>query len=81
VEHRAQLLSGMQAFGEASLVHFYDDFVNNMELGFIKRKAADLGRSTLGKGIQVAINKLIPQLRQKDMELFAKHYGTLLVQV
>lgn len=79
-EQRAALHSTMLAFGDEALVRFYDDFVGPMDLGFIKRKASDLGRSTIHKGVQVAMNKLIPNLNQKQLEIFADYYGSLLVK-
>lgn len=75
---RASLQATMLAFGDEALLRFYDDFVEPMQLGFIKRKAADLGRSTIHKGIQVAMNKLIPSLGQKQLAIFADYYGSLL---
>lgn len=79
--HKAELQATMLAFGDLALERFYDDFVGPMDLGFIKRKASDLGRSTIHKGIQVAIGKLIPQLGQKDLEVFVSYYRTLIVEV
>ncbi len=78
-EHKAELQATMLRFGDLALERFYDDFVAPMDLGFIKRKASDLGRSTIHKGIQVAISKLIPQLGQKDLAVFAGYYRSLFV--
>lgn len=71
----------MLQFGDLALVHFYDDFVAPMDLGFIKRKASDLGRATLSKAVHVAINRLIPSLDQKELEVYAAYYGELFVDV
>lgn len=76
---RAVLHQTMTAFAELALQHFYDDFVAPMELGFIKRKAADLGRATIGKGVQVAVDKLFPQMRQQELRLFADYFAAFLV--
>lgn len=76
---RDDLLQAMLAFGEEALASFYDDFITPMELGFIKRKAAALGRSTLGKGVEVAMKRLIPQLRQKELLVFAQYFQSLFI--
>lgn len=77
---KAELNALMLRFADLALVHFYDDFVAPMELGFIKRKASDLGRGTISKGIHVAVNKLIPQLGNKELAIFADFYGSQLVE-
>lgn len=79
-ENRDALQATMLEFAELALIHFYDDFVRPMELGFIKQKVSDVGRATINKGIQVAIKKLVPQLGQKDMALFVAHYRSMIVQ-
>lgn len=79
VAQKAPLNAAMLTFAEVALVHFYDDFTAPMELGFIKRKGSDIGRSTINKGLHVAMNKLIPQLGQKELVVFADFYGSLLV--
>lgn len=79
-DKRAELNALMLRFSDLALVHFYDDFVTPMELGFIKRKASDLGRGTISKGIHVAINKLIPQLGNNELAIYADYYGSLFVE-
>lgn len=79
-ERRAELNALMLRFADLALVRFYDDFIAPMDLGFIKRKAADLGRGTISKGIHVAINKLIPQLGNRELAIFADYYGSMMVE-
>jgi len=79
VARKADLNAAMLTFADLALVHFYDDFTAPMELGFIMRKASDIGRSTIKKGIHVAMNKLIPQLGKKDLVVFAEFYGALFI--
>lgn len=78
-QHNAELHAVMQQFSALAMQHFYDQFVAPMNLGFIKRKASDLGRATIGKGIDVAINKLFPQMKQKELLVFAQYFSTLLI--
>lgn len=81
VPHKDELLAAMLSFAELGLKRFYDDFTAPIELGFIKRKGSDLGRGTLNKGIHMALNKLIPQLRQKELEVLAAYYGSLFIEI
>lgn len=79
VSHRDALHKALLRFADLGIVNFYDEFIKPMDLGFIKRKAADLGRGTINKGVHAAINKLIPGLRQPELAVLAEYYGGLLV--
>lgn len=77
---RGEIQQTMIAFADLALVRFYDDFTAPMELGFIKRKASDLGRATISKGMHVALNKLFPGLRQPELKVWADYFSTLFVK-
>lgn len=78
--HRGDVQQAMLAFSDLALVRFYDDFVKPMELGFIKRKASDLGRATIAKGVHVAIGKLFAGLKQKELKIWSDYFSTLFVK-
>ena len=77
---RGELLAVMTQFADLGIARFYDDFTAPMELGFIKRKAVDIGRSTIVKGVHSALNKLIPSLGQAQLAVFADYYSAMLVE-
>lgn len=79
--HTAEVTQAMLAFADMALERFYDDFTAPMHLGFIKRKGAELGRATIHKGAHVALNKLFPSLKQKDLQIWADYFSTLLIKV
>lgn len=81
VAQKPELNAVMLSFADEALVRFYDDFTAPMDLGFIKRKVSDVGRGTINKGMHAAMNKLIPQLRQKELEIFVGYYGSLFIDV
>lgn len=78
--HRAEVKQVMLDFADLALIRFYDDFVRPMELGFIKRKASDLGRATIAKGIHVAINKLFAGMKQKELKIWSDYISTLFIK-
>lgn len=80
-QHRGELTQLMLTFADMAVARFYDDFVAPMELGFLKRKGSDLGRATILKGCHVAVNKLFPHLGQKELEVYADYFDSLLVPV
>lgn len=78
--HKAELNAAMLKFVDIAMERFYDDFAAPMDLGFIKRKAVDIGRSTMVKGSHSAINKLIPSLGEDQMKAFGEIYGSQFVE-
>lgn len=78
--HKAALNDTMQKFADLAIVRFLDEFTNPMELGFIKRKAVDLGRATMSKGLHAALNKLVPSLGQKELEAFSTFFSGMIVK-
>ena len=77
---RGEVQQAMLAFSDLGLLRFYDDFVAPMQLGFLKRKGSDLGRATISKGMHVAVNKLFPNLGQKELKVWADYFSTLFVK-
>jgi len=73
-------IGGCRRDADLGIARFYDDFTAPMELGFIKRKAVDIGRSTIVKGVHSALNKLIPSLGQQQLAVFADYYSAMLVE-
>lgn len=79
-EQRAALNTLMQQFADLAVARYLDDFTAPMDLGFIKRKAADLGRGTINKGVHAALNKLIPSLGEKELEVFRDFFSGLIIK-
>lgn len=79
-ENRAALNTLMQSFADLAVSRYLDDFTSPMDLGFIKRKAADLGRGTINKGVHAALNKLIPSLGQNELEIFADFFSGMIIK-
>lgn len=77
---RGEVQQIMLTFADLALARFYDDFIAPMNLGFLKRKGSDLGRATISKGMHVAVNKLFPGLKQKELQIWADYFSTLFVQ-
>lgn len=77
---RQDIQQAMLAFSDLALARFYDDFTAPMNLGFIKRKASDLGRATIAKGVHVAVNKLFVGLSEKEIKVWGDYFQTLFVK-
>lgn len=78
--HRKDIQQAMLAFSDVALARFYDDFIAPMELGFIKRKASDLGRATIAKGVHVAVSKLFAGLGEREIKIWGDYFQTMFVK-
>ncbi|PQA46760.1 hypothetical protein [Amnimonas aquatica] len=74
---RPGLTTAMTDFTEVAVKRFYDEFTGSLDLGFVKRKLVDVGRSTVLKGSHTAVNKLFGSLSDDELKQVAAHYDTM----
>lgn len=61
-------------FADQIIQHFMIDFNHTLNLGLFKRKASDLAANAVIKAVDLAIDKLIPHLKQEELEIMAKYH-------
>ncbi|QTD58770.1 hypothetical protein [Acinetobacter towneri] len=64
-------------FAEATVRHFMSDFNKTLDLGMIKRKAADIGAAAVIKAVHIAVDKIIPNLTKEELLVLAEYHDTL----
>ncbi|MCU4500465.1 hypothetical protein KTI59_10100 [Acinetobacter radioresistens] len=74
---RAVLAELYKQFGDATIRHFMSDFNKTLDLGMIKRKAANIGAAAVTKAVHIAIDKLIPNLTKDELMVLAEYHNTL----
>lgn len=74
---RAVLSEQYKQFADATIRHFMIDFNKTLDLGMIKRKAADIGAAAVSKAVHIAIDKLIPHLHKEELKALAEYHDTL----
>lgn len=77
---REPLAHQFKLFADQLIKHYMTDFNKTLELGLIKRKAAEFATAGVVKAVHIAIDKLFPSLNQAELNEVAKHFETLLVQ-
>lgn len=75
---KAALNDSMLRFATLAIAAFYEDSAKALKLGFIARNLFNVGHSAISKGSQVAINRLIPALRDKEVQSFAAYFHSML---
>ena len=74
---KAALTELYKQFAEATVRHFMNDFNKTLDLGMIKRKAADIGSAAVIKAVHIAANKIIPNLTKDELLALAEYHDTL----
>ena len=75
--NKAALAELYKQFAEATVRHFMNDFNKTLDLGMIKRKAADIGSAAVIKAVHIAANKIIPNLTKDELLALAEYHDTL----
>lgn len=75
--NKAALAELYKQFSDATVHHFMNDFNKTLDLGMIKRKAADFGSTAVIKAVHIAINKIIPNLTKEELLVLAEYHDTL----
>ncbi|MFU8927497.1 hypothetical protein [Acinetobacter puyangensis] len=79
-ELRPVLVEQYKKFADQMVHHFMVDFNKTLDLGMIKRKAADIGASAVTKAIHIGIDKLIPSLNSEELKVLAREHDALIHQ-
>ena len=75
--NKAALTEYYKQFSEATVRHFMNDFNKTLDLGMIKRKAADIGAAAVIKAVHIAVDKIIPNLTKEELLVLAEYHDTL----
>ncbi len=80
-EERTALRDAMLSFSELAHYHFYEEPTQLLELGFIARKAASVGGSTIQSGSQSSIKQIFSQLKEPEIIDFVSYFRTMFVEI
>ncbi|TCB80716.1 hypothetical protein [Acinetobacter sp. ANC 4173] len=75
--NKSVLVELYKQFAEATVRHFMNDFNKTLDLGMIKRKAADIGSAAVIKAVHIAIDKIFPHLTKQELMIMAEYHDTL----
>lgn len=75
-----ELLACMSEFHERAFNAFYDQSLEQIKLGFIGRKVADVGGAAIRKGSQSTSKKAVPQLQGVELKRFSAYFLGMLLR-
>ena len=77
----ATFKQALEIMNDAILTHFIDRFTKTLPLGLFKRKAIPVARSAFNTGLNMALNKLLPQLPAEALQRLVSFYQPFIVNI
>lgn len=77
---REKFKTALEVMNEAALTHFIIRFTDTLTLGMIKRKSIPVAKAGIDKGLNMALNKLLPQLPDAGMNRLARFYRPYFIE-
>ena len=70
----------LETMNEQTLTHFISRFAETLKLGMIKRKSIPVAKAAIDKGMNMALNKLLPDLPDSSLNRLANYYRPFIVE-
>lgn len=77
---RNKLKESLSTINENTLDHFVVGFADTLKLGMIKRKSVPVAKAAIDKGMSMALNKLMPELKDDSLNRLANYYRPFIVE-
>ena len=76
-----QFKTALETMNEEALTHFISKFTETLKLGIIKRKSIPMAKLAIDKAMNMALNKLLPQLSEEGLNRMSRFYSPFIVQI
>lgn len=77
---RAKFKTALKTMNDATLTHFVSRYAETLKLGMIKRKSVPVAKSAIDKGMNMALNKLLPDLPDDSLNRLANYYRPFIIE-
>ena len=77
---RAKFKTALETMNDATLTHFVSRYAETLKLGMIKRKSVPVAKSAIDKGMNMALNKLLPDLQNDSLNRLANYYRPFIIE-
>ena len=72
--------TALETMNEETLTHFISRFAETLTLGMIKRKSVPVAKAAIDKVMNMALNKLLPDLPDSSLNRLANYYRPFIVE-
>ncbi|WP_114699985.1 hypothetical protein [Psychrobacter proteolyticus] len=77
---RVKFKTALETMNEETLTHFISRYAETLKLGMIKRKSVPVAKSAIDKGMNMALNKLLPDLPNDSLNRLANYYRPFIIE-
>lgn len=77
---RAKFKTALETMNDATLTHFVSRYAETLKLGMIKRKSVPVAKSAIDEGMNMALNKLLPDLPNDSLNRLANYYRPFIIE-
>ena len=77
---RVKFKTALETVNEETLTHFVSRYADTLKLGMIKRKSVPVAKAAIDKGMNMALNKLLPDLPDASLNRLANYYRPFIVK-
>ncbi|MEN6670310.1 hypothetical protein AAJP47_08035 [Psychrobacter sp. B38] len=70
----------LETMNEETLTHFISRYAETLKLGMIKRKSVPVAKAAIDKGMNMALNKLLPDLPDRSLNRLADYYRPFIIE-
>lgn len=71
--------TALETMNEETLTHFISRYAETLKLGMIKRKSVPVAKAAIDKGMNMALNKLLPDLPDSSLNRLANYYRPFII--
>lgn len=72
--------TALETMNEETLTHFISRYAETLKLGMIKRKSVPVAKAAIDKGMNMALNKLLPDLPDRSLNRLADYYRPFIIE-
>lgn len=77
---KQKLIKSLYAMEHAVIDHFVTRFSETLPLGLIKRKSVPMAKAGINKALEIAINKLLPEMSLESLNRLVEFYSQFLIE-
>ncbi len=77
---KVKFRKALETVNDETLTHFVTRFADTLKLGMFKRKSVPVAKAAIDKGMNMALNRLLPDLQDDALNRLANYYRPFIVE-
>lgn len=78
---KVKFRAALETMNEETLTHFVTHYAETLKLGLFKRKSVPVAKAAIDKGMNMALNRLLPDLPDESLNRLANYYRPFIIDM